>query len=243
MQRSFLQAVLKPRPLGPANVSASFVRRYSSSDKLGSSELFKGTPKFTRVEPKSVNQKAKRAAKNTSAHSRSQGEWDSSGRVELNSKNVGRLMVIGGAVVAGVGLIGVAAYCGGTYFYLRSYWPVPEEVGGGTIANLLYLATYYERLSPNYQRAVMAMEKALDLIQKNVRLSSDSLAVLEIRVRMAECLYNAGDKRRASDILNDVLPVLQNKQQDAAAETDKVDDLLYRLADTLGLAYLDEHEP
>ncbi|KAI8319832.1 hypothetical protein GQ54DRAFT_264630 [Martensiomyces pterosporus] len=246
MHRSLLLPLQSARLLGPKCARRSLVRRYggklSASEEEGSG-LFKGTPKFTRVQPKAVRQSAKAGAKSNKGQ---QPEWGNSGRIELNSKNVGRLLFIGGATVAGVGLVGVAAYYAGTYFYLKSYWPVPEEVGSGTVSNLLYLATYYERLSPNHERAVLALEKALEMIEKHGNLASDSLVVLEIKIRMAECLYSIGDKSKASETLSKVLPVLQNKQPsesaNAESSAEQADQLLYRLAATLGLAYLDANK-
>ncbi|KAJ1945640.1 hypothetical protein GGF37_001600, partial [Kickxella alabastrina] len=119
-------------------------RQYSEESML------KGTPKFTRMQPKSA---ARRRAQPT-PDGTGEPDWGSSGRAELNSKSISRLAFIGGATAAGVGLMGVAAYYAGTYFYLRTNWAASEDIDSSTARNLLYLATYYERLSPNYKRAL-----------------------------------------------------------------------------------------
>ncbi|KAJ1895226.1 hypothetical protein LPJ66_004721 [Kickxella alabastrina] len=200
-------------------------RQYSEESML------KGTPKFTRMQPKSaVRRRAQPTPDGTG-----EPDWGSSGRAELNSKSISRLAFIGGATAAGVGLMGVAAYYGGTYFYLRNNWAASEDIDSSTARNLLYLATYYERLSPNYKRALDALEKALEIIDKDAKLPRDSLAVLEIRVRIAECLFNMGDESSAASLARQILPDFDRKGDSRKSES-AVDNLKYILATVLGQA-------
>ncbi|KAJ2566639.1 hypothetical protein GGH95_004450, partial [Coemansia sp. RSA 1836] len=174
--------------------------RWYSDDKL-----FKGVPKFTRVQPKGSRQAVPVGASET-------GERpgvDTGSRIELNARNLGRLALIGGAAITCVGLIGVATYYVTTYFYLKNHWPVPGDVESGAVRNLLYKATYYEQLSPDHERALSALEKALDLMVVRGSASSDSVTVADIKVRIAACLSGLGQKEEAIRLLYQVLPTVE----------------------------------
>ncbi|KAJ2786391.1 hypothetical protein GGI15_001563 [Coemansia interrupta] len=218
----------------PGAVSGS--RLYTSEG----SDMLKGTPKFTRMRPKSAKSKLNSSQKNGT---NTDTEWGTSGRPELNRKNLGRLVFIGGAVATGVGLMGVAAYYIGTYFYLRSKWPVSENINSSTARNLLYLATYYERLEPNPRRALAALEKTLDMVteinSKSAPLAQDSLDALDIKVRIAECLYNVGRSTDAANTIRKILPDLSKKagNDETMAEARA---LLYRISVVLGRTCADD---
>ncbi|KAJ1860385.1 hypothetical protein LPJ73_001391 [Coemansia sp. RSA 2703] len=215
--------------------AASGSRLYTSEG----SDLLKGAPKFTRMRPKSAKAKTKSSQTNGP---NSDSEWGNSGRPELNRKNLGRLVFIGGAVATGVGLMGVAAYYIGTYFYLRSKWAVSESIESSTARNLLYLATYYERLEPNPQRALAALQKALDIVTKSNGksgpLAQDSLDTLDIKVRIAECLYSVGRSIDAANDIKQILPALSKKAGDNKTMAE-ARALLYRISVVLGKAYAD----
>ncbi|KAJ2605928.1 hypothetical protein H4R99_000793 [Coemansia sp. RSA 1722] len=209
------------------------VRLYSDKN----AELLKGTPKFTRVQPKNAG--FRRDGKNTTNADKGKTEWRTSGREELNSKKVGHLLFIGGAVATGIGLMGVAAYYIGTYLYLRSKWPVADEIEGGTVRNLLYLATYYQHLEPNHKRALSALNKALEIINKSGKVSENSVAVLEIKVRIAECMYVEGDKKGADRVLRQIMSDI-SKNAKCAETASAAEILLFRAAAVLGGICTDE---
>ncbi|KAJ1723731.1 hypothetical protein LPJ53_001956 [Coemansia erecta] len=216
--------------------AASGSRLYTSEG----SGMLKGTPKFTRMRPKSAKPKQGGSQAN---EPNANSEWGTSGRPELNRKNLGRLMFIGGAVATGVGLMGVAAYYIGTYLYLRSKWPVSENIDSSTARHLLYLATYYERLEPNPKRALAALEKALDIVAisngKSAPLAQDSLDALDIKVRITECLYNVG---RSADAANDIRKILPDLSKKAGSDETMAEAraLLYRISVVLGKTCADD---
>ncbi|KAJ2115551.1 hypothetical protein IW146_002214 [Coemansia sp. RSA 922] len=174
--------------------------RWYSDDKL-----FKGVPKFTRVQPKGSRHVVPIGASESTGHP----EVDTGSRIDLNAKNLGRLALIGGAAITCVGLIGVATYYVTTYFYLKNHWPVPADVESGAARNLLYKATYYEQLSPNKDRALSALEKALELLVVRGGASPDSVTVVDIKVRIAACLSGLGQREEAIKLLYQVLPTLE----------------------------------
>ncbi|KAJ2860290.1 hypothetical protein GGH94_005612 [Coemansia aciculifera] len=168
-------------------------------------KLFKGVPKFTRVQPKGSRQVVPIGVSDSSEHP----DVDTGSRIELNAKNLGRLALIGGAAITCVGLIGVATYYVTTYFYLKNHWPVPADVENGAARNLLYKATYYEQLSPNKDRALSALEKALELLVVRGGASPDCVTVVDIKVRIAACLSGLGQREEAIKLLYQVLPTLE----------------------------------
>ncbi|KAJ1807168.1 hypothetical protein LPJ75_004872 [Coemansia sp. RSA 2598] len=149
------------------------------------------------------------------------------------------MLFIGGAVATGIGLMGVAAYYIGTYFYLRSKWPVPEEIEGSTVRNLLYLATYYQHLELNHSRALAALKKAMEIIDRNEKTPKDSMAILDIKVRIAECMYSEDDKRGAEKALKQILPDI-SKSSRCAETASMAETLLYRAAVVLGSISIDD---
>ncbi|KAJ2890285.1 hypothetical protein GGI21_006223, partial [Coemansia aciculifera] len=160
-------------------LAARGVRCYSDD------KLFKGVPKFTRVQPKGSRKVVPVGTNEAASES---PELDTGSRFELNARNLGRMALIGGAAVTCVGLVGVATYYAATYFYLKNHWPVPTDVDNGTARNLLYKATYYEHLSPDHERALSALERALELLVVREGASPDSVTVADIKVRIAACL-------------------------------------------------------
>ncbi|KAJ1926802.1 hypothetical protein FBU59_007284, partial [Linderina macrospora] len=138
-----------------------------------------------------------------------------------------------------VGLVGVATYYGSTYFYLRTHCPVPAEITDSNTKNLLYLATYYEQLAPNYDKAVQALEKALELIKKHGKISMDSPAVVEIKIRIAECLIKLGESDKIPELM---APVQQHLNRISNSSDDKdpigTSTLRYRISMAIGDAYM-----
>ncbi|KAJ2803137.1 hypothetical protein H4S07_004530, partial [Coemansia furcata] len=174
--------------------------RWYSDDKL-----FKGVPKFTRVQPKG----SRRVVPIGASDSSEPPELDTGSRIELNAKTLGRLALIGGAAITCVGLIGVATYYVTTYYYLKNHWPVPADVENGAARNLLYKATYYEQLSPDKDRALSALEKALELLLIREGTSPDCVTVVDIKVRIAACLSGLGQREEAIKLLYQVLPTIE----------------------------------
>ncbi|KAJ2726682.1 hypothetical protein GGI07_000405 [Coemansia sp. Benny D115] len=196
--------------------------------------MLKGTPKFTRLVPKHMEPKIKRTLPKPNEH----GEWTTPGRIELNKKNVTKMLLKFSAAASGVALIGFATYVVTTYFYLESQWPPLEEIKSPSVRNLLHLATYYERLSPNYDRALVLLEKALKGATENEKLSPNSLAVIDMKVRIAECLLNLRQSPESVALMQQILPELQRKGQ-SSAPSSTANKLLYRLSIVLGRGYTD----
>ncbi|KAJ2747385.1 hypothetical protein GGI20_000523 [Coemansia sp. BCRC 34301] len=203
MQRSVF-ALLRQRKFTHAPQQQFLAAR--SSRWYSDGKLFKGVPKFTRVQPKGSRQVVPAGMSEASERP----EVDTTGsRVELNARSLGRLLFIGGAAVTCVGLVGVATYYITTYFYLKNHWPVPVDVESGSVRNLLYKATYYEQLSPDHGRALNALERALELLVTQGRTSPASVTVADIKVRIAACLSGLGQKEEAVELLYQVLPTVE----------------------------------
>ncbi|KAJ2889785.1 hypothetical protein IWW38_004499, partial [Coemansia aciculifera] len=90
-----------------------------------------------------------------------------------------------------------------------NHWPVPTDVDNGTARNLLYKATYYEHLSPDHERALSALERALELLVVREGASPDSVTVADIKVRIAACLSGLGRKEEAIELLYLVQPTIE----------------------------------
>ncbi|KAJ2479512.1 hypothetical protein EV174_003998 [Coemansia sp. RSA 2320] len=112
------------------------------------------------------------------------------------------LALKGAAVATGVGLVGVLTYYVSTYFYLREHWPVSSDIADAATRNLLYMATYYEQVAPNHDKALRVLEKVLHRMVVQKTASSDSIAVLDVKLRIAECLQCLGQEEEAAR-LND----------------------------------------
>ncbi|KAJ1998223.1 hypothetical protein GGI04_005095 [Coemansia thaxteri] len=159
------------------------------------------------------------------------------------------LALKGAAVATGVGLVGVLTYYVSTYFYLREHWPVSSDIADAATRNLLYMATYYEQVAPNHDKALRVLEKVLHRMVVQKTASSDSIAVLDVKLRIAECLQCLGQEEEAARLSYLLLPSLQalanssstssiNRETNTMAGpgTLSADALLARLAMTLGQA-------
>ncbi|KAJ1931125.1 hypothetical protein EC988_009889, partial [Linderina pennispora] len=158
----------------------------------------------------------------------------------LNSTNLRRLATMGVLAVAGLGLVGVATYYGSTYYYLCSRWPVPAEISDSNTRNLLYLATYYEQLAPNYDKALQALEKALELIKKHGELPMVSPTVVELKIRIAECLVKLGESGKVPELMAPVQEYLSRTASDPS-DKDPIGTcmLMYRVSVAIGDANME----
>lgn len=225
------------------------MRRYASSNSnsnnsSGKDSMFKGAPTFKKVPAKNKRlfpPKSRGASKSGAA------DWSTSHRIELNRRNVGRLVFLGATAATCIGLVGFGVYCVGTYNLVRAEWPAPPEIKSIMARSQLYLASYYENFSPNYDRALSLLEKALVLILKEDALPHNSLGMLDIKLRVGECLFNLGECEKAAKLVAPLMPVLQEysrneweryestEQDDDDKQVDVLADrLLHRLVIVLG---------
>ncbi|KAJ2803553.1 hypothetical protein H4R20_002849 [Coemansia guatemalensis] len=208
------------------------MRMYSSESML------KGTPRFTRI-----NWSRKQAREELVSST----AW-----LKLTPRNILRVLSRGAIAVSIVGVCGIAIYYGTIYHYLISYWPVPDEIEGVVPRHMFYLARYYEYVDQNPAKELQALEWAQGMTKDEAGLSDpSSLVALDIKLRVAKCQYDTGDRAAAAQSLEEMLPTIQSMQlgpqvtyaDDRYNHTDKwisPDMFMYRLATVLGKIYLDE---
>ncbi|KAJ2552832.1 hypothetical protein EV175_003163 [Coemansia sp. RSA 1933] len=230
MQRLFASTFWRTQRQGGFKSLQRSTRAYSQQD----SSFLKGTPRFTRVKPKH----------------KSKGDFDeyveaSNGainmpyRLELNAKNICTLLMKAGIVITFGGTVAFLVYCAGSYYYVTKYWPLPSEVEGFNTRSLIYLATYYDRISLDSEKALPLYNKAFKQIETLENVRHDSFAVLQMKARMGECLHRIGKDDEAETLLNDTIPLLQKlsmedrmAQATSAAETKSyLNDDMFSLAD------------
>ncbi|KAJ2684824.1 hypothetical protein GGH99_003928 [Coemansia sp. RSA 1285] len=164
-----------------------------------------GTPRFTKVKPK--HQKKDRFDKYLEAN---EAEAPKPNPLKFSSRSMRTIVRQAALYAVYLGIVGVAVYYGNTYFFVvQKYWPVPDDVKGIVARNMVYMATYFDLITQSPESAVGFYKAALRRIEGQSDISKDTLAVLQINVRMADCLYRTGKIDEAEVLLNETVPSLQ----------------------------------
>ncbi|KAJ1901602.1 hypothetical protein LPJ81_003727 [Coemansia sp. IMI 209127] len=200
MQRLFASTVWRAQRQGGFKKSLQIRARTYSQDSL-----LKGTPRFTRVKPK-----LKGKDRFDEYVEASDGAINMPYRLELNAKNVCLLLMKAGVVITFGGTVAFVVYCTGSYYYVTRHWPLSSEVEGFKTRSLVYLATYYDRISQDSEKALPLYNKACKHIESQGSVCLDSFVVLQMKARMGECLYRLGNLDEAEVLLNETIPLLQN---------------------------------
>ncbi|KAJ2660777.1 hypothetical protein IWW48_002760 [Coemansia sp. RSA 1200] len=201
MQRLFASAFWgTQQQRGIATAFKTCTRTYKNDS------LLKGTPRFTKVKPK--HQKKDRFDKYLEAN---EAEAPKPNPLEFSSRSMRTIVKQAALYAVYLGVVGIAVYYGNTYFFVvQKYWPVSDDVKGIVTRNMVYMATYFDLITQSPESAVGFYKAALRRIEGQGDANKDSLAVLQIKVRMAGCLYRTGKIDEAEALLNETVPSLQS---------------------------------
>ncbi|KAJ1778695.1 hypothetical protein GGH19_002321 [Coemansia sp. RSA 1807] len=214
-------------------------------DDLAAENMFKGSPRFTQVFPKVTFSLRRDPRAEAAAAKRSMNI-----QPMLTPKNIrkmgGRALIL----VIYFTTVGYIIYQVFTYLYLVYTWPVAEELKGFKARNLMYLATYYDVLESQPDKALPFYERAKKLFLTK-GADPKSLAIMHLELNIDRCRYELGQLEGIEERLTDMLERLQNmadQPQERYAD-DKVahhrewlssDMLIQKLVKVLGPTYFDQ---
>ncbi|KAJ2141975.1 hypothetical protein J3F82_005443, partial [Coemansia sp. RSA 637] len=173
-------------------------------DDLAAENMFKGSPRFTQVFPKVTFSLRRDPRAEAAAAKRSMNI-----QPMLTPKNIrkmgGRALIL----VIYFTTVGYIIYQVFTYLYLVYTWPVAEELKGFKARNLMYLATYYDVLESQPDKALPFYERAKKLFLTK-GADPKSLAIMHLELNIDRCRYELGQLEGIEERLTDMLERLQN---------------------------------